>query len=205
MNQYHSETIDTKRFPAIRPILEAWRTVCKTYLTQVPEDAPWNYHERAHTGFFAAAAWKAGGVALEEWRTDKKNGTGPCRNGRGDLWIQRSGLALHIEAKHTWINIRKERARIEKIIAKFRQARRDASDIPCDGSERKVGVLFAAPVIRHKKLGESEALLKTWTKEMKGLDYLAMALICDVPKSRPESKYVSLGVALFVGDAIDHK
>ena len=91
-------------------LLRAWADVCADY-QRIVGDLPWYYHERAQIGFLAAAAWRLGGVALEEWRTDKISHDGPSRNGRGDLWVQLKSGAWHIEAKHVTVRLRGTPAR----------------------------------------------------------------------------------------------
>lgn len=61
------------------------------------------YRERPQVGLFAAAVWKSGGIALEEYGTTKLE-AGAARRGRGDLFIKIAGTGYLCEAKHTWIS-----------------------------------------------------------------------------------------------------
>jgi hypothetical protein len=136
--------------PGCRRILTHWIKVARRYRARTPGDVIWEYHERANTGFLAAAVWLAGGVALEEWRTEKKSDLGPKRQGRGDLWVRCGRLILHAEAKHQWVELGSRRkAGVALVKSKLAEASRDACDIQGHFGEKRVGVLFAAPWMRH--------------------------------------------------------
>jgi len=69
---------ESKGLPKFKPVLDGWLEVQRTFITEMRDDFPWHYHERASIGFLAAGAWRSGPhqtVALEEWHTDK--GTQP--------------------------------------------------------------------------------------------------------------------------------
>ena len=102
MNKFLKDShYEAKETTALGPILKEWIAVQQEYTRQMGDDYGWNYSERASTGFLAVAAWNAGGVALEEWHTDKGPKKDP-RKGRCDLYIYRRRMSLHIEAKHMW-------------------------------------------------------------------------------------------------------
>jgi len=166
------------KLPGVRPILEQWVRVCDRYEAETKDDRVCWYHERAHTGFLAAAAWLAGGVALEEWRTEKKNREGQPRKGRGDLWLSRKSLRLHIEAKHAWIGLRNDPdAALRKVEAKLAEAQRAAREMArISRDELRVGALFAAPVVRRADAAHAEGLLVEWAKNLSRLNCLALAI-----------------------------
>ncbi|MDP3722784.1 MAG: hypothetical protein Q8R91_04725 [Candidatus Omnitrophota bacterium] len=56
----------------------------------------WYAKEETNIGFLAAAAWRLGGVALQEFTV-----TRPEAKGQGDLWIKLGEMGCHIEAKGT--------------------------------------------------------------------------------------------------------
>src|SRR3954466_4010883 len=88
--------------PALKPILHEWIAAQREFTRQKGgEDHSWNHNERASTGFLAVAAWKCGGVSLEEWHTEKGPRNNP-RRGRCDLYIYHRKHSFHIEAKHHW-------------------------------------------------------------------------------------------------------
>lgn len=195
--------INARGLPRVRPILEQWVDVCRTYQSKVQGDRPWYYHERAQIGFLAAASWLSDGVALEEWRTEKKAINGDCRNGRGDIWIQRRHLRLHVEAKHTWVSLTGRPASgIRRVTAKLRMAQRDACDISCGRDEICVGVLFAVPVVRRAVAADAANRFRQWLDGLQKLDCLAVAAIFDPPElDRRGTDNLLPGVALLIGRA----
>lgn len=191
--------------PRSRPILESWARVCRRYRDRADAqgDRVCYYNERAQTGFLAAATWLSGGVALEEWCTEKRSKDGHCRKGRGDLWLQRKNLRLHIEAKHAWIGLGSQaEANIQKVKAKLAKAQGDACDISCSRRERRVGVLFAVPIVRRAAAADAEHRLKQWIAGLQNLDCLALAAAFDPAElDRSGTDELVLGIALLIGRA----
>jgi hypothetical protein len=194
--------VSTPTMFELRPLLKSWVSVCRTYGRCVDGDDVWHYHERAQTGFLAAAAWKARGVALEEWRTEKKSPNGDSRDGRGDLWIQLEDVCAHIEAKHVWCplsnNVERE---VERIKASLGRARHDACEISCGPGERRLGVLFAAPIVRRTAISNGKSQLDSWLAGLQRsrLNF-AWAMDSQCWRSKGNDDVVP-GVALLVGRA----
>lgn len=69
-------------------------------------DAPYVYTERACVGTLAAAAWRSGWIALEEFQLDKKHTDGSTRRGRSDLYIGSSSRDEYVEAKYKPVALR---------------------------------------------------------------------------------------------------
>lgn len=61
-------------------------------------DVPWWYNVRASVGLLAAAVWKTGGYAFEEYSTKKKS-----KVGRVDLEFGTGNEAFIVEAKQCWL------------------------------------------------------------------------------------------------------
>ncbi len=94
--------LNRAKLPGWERLLPAWIRIHSAYTDAfVPNDRELSlyYKERPQVGFLAAAAFAAGGVALEEWGTEKAEGYG-----RSDLWIrlcpQTTDEDYSIEAKH---------------------------------------------------------------------------------------------------------
>lgn len=93
--------------------LDVWTEVIKHWWSkhqlyhQEAEEAGWAYRERPNVGFLAAAVWKAGGVAIEEYEDHKKDRDDKrfLYSGRGDLWVKLGKRGFKLEAKHTHINL----------------------------------------------------------------------------------------------------
>jgi hypothetical protein len=64
--------IDSKGDPKLEKLLNSWGKVLGKFIKQTDKGLPWAYGERAIVGTLAAAAWSAGGVALEEFPTIKR-------------------------------------------------------------------------------------------------------------------------------------
>lgn len=95
------------------PLLHEWMFMMQKY-HKVTEDAPYWYTERANVGLLAAAAWRCGYVALEEYGDTKRRAKADAQSaaadtrdysGRIDLWIGRHGCPEGeiIEAKLAWL------------------------------------------------------------------------------------------------------
>src|SRR5213593_78577 len=146
MKRYFKDSfVDAGSLPALNPILESWIAVQLEYGHAMEnDDEAWWYRERTCVGFLSAAAWRCGGVTLEEWQT-KKGSKEHARNGRCDLYICRRGQQFFIEAKHMYSRATGKREReLRYIGSELERAAVDASALQCKRSE-KLGVLFVAP------------------------------------------------------------
>jgi hypothetical protein len=93
-------------------VLEQWIKI-QSEFDAANEEGPFNYTERPQVGFLAAAIWRANGMALEEWKTEKVGGGSGAEsnayNGRCDLWFNTtskpkdSDFGWYLEAKHLWM------------------------------------------------------------------------------------------------------
>lgn len=54
----------------------------------------WYAKEETNIGFLAAAVWRLGGAALQEFEVTRQDG-----KGQADLWFNLDGLSCHVEAK----------------------------------------------------------------------------------------------------------
>lgn len=94
--------------------LDHWNALIEEWLVLVERfcrltagtDAPYVYTERACVGTLAAAAWRSGWIALEEFQLEKSQGDGDTRLGRSDLYIGSSSRDEYIEAKYKPIALR---------------------------------------------------------------------------------------------------
>ncbi len=95
---------------ALKPVLRRWLRLVHSLTTEwAPEeygadrDVPWWYGERTSIGFFAAACWKSGGQAIEEYSTIKISRSKRTRKqtytGRGDLLFYFKNRVFVAEAK----------------------------------------------------------------------------------------------------------
>lgn len=164
----------------LRPVLRQWIVAVRRYNEQMEIDHAWNYHERAHIGFLAAAAWLAGGVALEEWRT-KKTSSKLAREGRCDLYVYRRPMGLHIEAKHAWIQLTANTdSAVSAVQGNLRKAVQNACDLPVVRGDTRVGILFAVPFISGKDVRHAKPRLLAWLNQIRQLPgHTALAWVFD--------------------------
>jgi len=163
MNKFLKDEYYEADCPALKAILKQWIEVQREYTRQMGDDYSWNYSERASTGFLAVAAWQSGGVALEEWRTEKGPKNDP-RKGRCDLYIYHSKQSFHIEAKHMWSRATgKQPKEVSYIERQLTKAVVDAKALQCPRDE-KLGILFLAPFYPIGKQTDMTIHVATWLK-----------------------------------------
>lgn len=132
-----------KVFEKLRP---HWFQVMRKYAETwgwEKREAHWGYRERTHIGFLAAAVWKAGGVALEEYSTDKFRETNKGSqkgNGRCDLFFRIKKQGYTLEAKHAWSTLGSEKRSLKPIKRNIRWACKDAAAV--QGQGKQLGVVF---------------------------------------------------------------
>lgn len=96
-------------------LLEEWILSIERFSRITNGDVPYWYNERANIGILAAAAWRCGRIALEEFQHEKidalsdgesESASQKSRNGRCDLWISGDNRSEEIvEAKFRWLNM----------------------------------------------------------------------------------------------------
>src|SRR5688500_1438125 len=103
------------------------------------KDQAWWYRERPCVGFLAAAAWRIGGVCLEEWLT-RKGPLRQCRYGRCDLYVCLERKQFFIEAKHTYSRATAVLgSELERLRVRLEKASDEAANLQCKDVE-KLGV-----------------------------------------------------------------
>lgn len=98
-------------------LMEEWILSIERFSRITDGDVPYWYNERANIGVLAAAAWRCGRIALEEFQYEKIDVSSDEEtdetaqnkwNGRCDLWISNDRTAEIVEAKFKWLNMRSE-------------------------------------------------------------------------------------------------
>jgi hypothetical protein len=176
---------------ALQDILQKWLITQSRYAGKVKGDYSWNYRERTCIGFLAAATWLSGGVALEEWKTEKKKGRHTCY-GRCDLWIRHMRTDFFIEAKHSHVAFQHGRHNdaVSYLKKRLRVAVKDAKKQPVDCSSRvkRLGVLFVGAKFYSK---DAESLTRTRAaglKKLYDLPHSAMAWLFEPPQSKKKPR-----------------
>lgn len=152
------EYYDTKSLELLDNHLAEWIRVLKVSFEKVG-DSPFGYSERTQVGFFAAASWRLGIPALEEWGTTKGTEESPSK-GRCDLWIQTGDL--HIEAKHAWCDVSRGRANEQERIVKVIEDSKASARWLSKDVERRLAFTFLAPCIAKKRVADIDRLTTDW-------------------------------------------
>lgn len=149
-----------KKDKDLQQILRKWKQLMKELVEEWADDgdAPWWYNERTSVGLFAAAVWKKGGHAIEEYTTNKKfrNNRGKTNNkyGRGDLlFYLNSNKTFVAEAKQEYLSLNRS-PDTKKVISLLTIARKDSVCVPNYGIARRLGMVFMVPYSKSKPTDE---------------------------------------------------
>ena len=85
----------------LKALIKNWIWAMVKYIKLCKKDIPYWWDENSNTGFLAAAAWKTGAVALEQYSVHRRGGS----KGHGDLWVTfsgKDGFDFSAEAKIIW-------------------------------------------------------------------------------------------------------
>ena len=197
------EHSDAKNIPALKLILTGWIAALKDYNKvhdgKYPEFAWW-YHERACIGFLAAAAWRSGGVALEEWVTNKGEKTAP-RKGRSDLYVKKpQTYEFHIEAKRTWVSVTSKNA-MQHLQKELARANVDCGQLQNPKRDERLAVLFVSPYFVPGKQENMRAQLSHWLEQFENeFSHCAIAWLFDgaslEPKKGQKAEKVHPGIVM---------
>lgn len=134
-------------------LLEEWCLVHERYCRLVPGDAIYWNGERPNVAALAAAAWRCGWAALEEFAQPKiANRSGFA--GRADLYLLSPRSEDYVEAKFDWFSVSSKRSNTVRLLRTFRAALADAHNVHLKpGKHRRVGVAFGSPYTREERLG----------------------------------------------------
>ena len=167
--------INSGSIRCFHPILKSWTEALERYLGCLQnEDSPWWYNERATLSSFAAAAWVAEGIALEEYSTEKGK-HGEAWKGRCDLFLGIQGQFFGCEAKQVWCAVgRTARGGRAVVEAGLRKACGDARKLK-RREGRRLGLCFAVPYFPDRDRDHIEGHLKPWLEGLKGIEYSCIA------------------------------
>lgn len=149
-------------------LLEEWILSIERFSRITNGDVPYWYNERANIGVLAAAAWRCGRIALEEFQYEKidvsSNGetdetTQKKWNGRCDLWISNDRSEEIVEAKFKWLNMRSEKL-TEFARSCLMEAVGDAKNTRGNDEIKAIGVAFLPVYAKADKVGDIDALEK---------------------------------------------
>jgi hypothetical protein len=167
-------------------MLREWIRANAAYVEQCEDsDAPWWFNERAALSVVAAAAWLAGGIALEEYtapkhRTGAKLGSSGERT-RCDLFVSfkkdvRVGGNHNFicEAKIIWPKLDSPKL-AQRIHQGIDTVRRDTQRTLNDGYSRRLGILLISPWMTRGGKDDWREYALRFVEVLKSLDGVAVA------------------------------
>jgi hypothetical protein len=86
---------------ALETVFVEWISLVVQYMRCERRPHRWSL-ENTDVGLFASAAWRSGGIALEQVSAKKKQGS-KVSTGRIDLWLNFDGVDYITEAKVAWM------------------------------------------------------------------------------------------------------
>lgn len=190
-------SVKNEALNSFKPIIMAWFQVLEDYAnlsnvgTELDRDSAFGYRERPQVGFLAAAAWRAGGVALEEWGTSKGDETVQSY-GRNDLWIRLGVKEWFIEAKHHFCRLHKSEVP-DEMVNHLKWAHSDIGKLKLE-NQLKVGALFVSPLWKSENLPDRTAALATWKAACYQVEADLTAIVLDTKSDNSEWA----GLALFL-------
>jgi hypothetical protein len=145
------------------PVLREWQKAMERLSNDFkPDDVPWWHNERAWVGVLAAATWKAGGRAFEEYSDEKikrpKKGRPKKVSGRVDLWIRIGSKEYVIEAKHIYVNIGGRKS-LPKINDAIKVLRSDISRVRAYPGQKKLRMVCVTPCLIKSKGEQIDELI----------------------------------------------
>lgn len=162
---------DARHITPLQSVFEEYLNFLRVYAANHAEGA-WAYRERTHVGIIAAASWKAGFLALEEWAAEKTREGGSGR-GRCDLWIAQENI--HIEAKHKWCNVPGSNRSSISISNTIKEAINNASHLNVEQSSgipgHRLAFTFLAPIIEaHRDHIDPDHATKIWLEQLNEIE-----------------------------------
>jgi hypothetical protein len=169
--------IRLKKLASLRPILKQWIAITRQYVRCWDGDVPWWHGERASLSLFAGAIWKAGGLAFEEYASDKRsrNKLG-LYHGRADLSFQFNKQEFRVEAKKAWSCSRPSEFNPSLHISdQLTEACKDMRKCIISRTDRKLAIVFAEVKIARKHKEQTDVLIDRWIESIADVDYSACA------------------------------
>ena len=156
--------------------MEEWLLAVERYCRVTEgEDAPYAYNERANVGLLAAAAWRCGRVALEEFQFEKGAKYRPKWAGRADLWMASEDTEEFVEAKFCWVSLQKRREIAEVVGPAMQAAVKDAKASTGGNGAKAIGVGFFPVYLPASRVEAIDDLIQAILDEFKEAPHHAIA------------------------------
>ena len=170
------------------------------------EDYPWWYNERACIGTLAAAIWRSGGTAFEEYTSEKVKDHSELASlkkpdhGRTDLFFSHYGKDYIVEAKQWWPNLESVESHIVGLAEALKKAENDVRAVN-EESDDRLSVVFAVPKAVHSVLGNLSSLVRDWKDRIDAEenDYSARAIFFpEIGSQVQDESWVYPGIGVFL-------
>lgn len=190
-------------------LFEEWCIAHERYCRVTKDEAAFWYRERANVGVLAAAAWRCGWVALEEFGTQKTDRSAPTqadveelnwKYGRADLFIGSENHEEWIEAKFNWASLNSTDL-VGQINKSFKKAVDDANCLKGDQEGRYIAISFISFYIKPKTIEEIDNKINEAINQFNNVDFDACAWVFpEILKETELDSYGNkrVGVAMFV-------
>lgn len=175
-------------------LLDHWHSALNQYMDLMEgDDLPQWYNERSHVGFLAAAVWKMGGVALEEYSTFRQqNNTSAAADstpGRCDLYFNLENLDCVVESKVEWCsNYSTEDA--QRVRTKLEEAGLQLLTLPKEErAEHGVVLCWALPWIKSGS-GDEASNMTAFANQFEGdLSIVCVYYVDMADRKEAETRY----------------
>lgn len=138
-------------------ILEEWILATERY-SRICEgrEAPFVFTEVANVGLVAAAVWRSGGIAMQEYVAEKGVKHRPKWTGRVDMWLNCNGKEQILEAKMNTLPVHHTQEIDGFISSRLSVALEDARQSRGATDVDSLGALFVVPSITFNQVSKLE-------------------------------------------------
>jgi hypothetical protein len=170
------------RLTGLKPLLHRWTRLIVEYAEAFGEPPYW-CNERADVSILAGAAWREGGMCLEEFSAEKGTKSDKWK-GRADLFIRLGQTDYSIEAKRLYVGLRPNPA-VKRVAESLEAACRDAAACEGEQADFRIGITFAVPYLKADRL-VTPRLRDAFLDSIRGVrhDFLAWQFLRTDPKTQ---------------------
>ena len=167
---YTSEVIiNNRKLHPIRKVFDSWININIEYSERYQyTDCLFWYNERSNVGALAGAIWRIGGVALEEYSSEKQVNTDDrVYQGRRDLYFEYNSNRYLCEAKIKWLKCSKNDTKsLSEINYELAKARTDTENSLRGGTGAEAGlaIVFVVPYCPTESNAGQSAILESITQ-----------------------------------------
>ena len=177
----------TPEFHFIKPIMESWTSLYEKTAEAFPQENKAGFTEKGYVSMLCAASWLMNIPAATEVPTKKQ---GRTNSSPVDILLSIGNVRIAGEAKPAWSN-----QGLDKAVAKLEEARKEASCLPSDLADHRLGVLFFSFWCQQIP---DESLIEGAKKRFRAECPVGIAWFINVPKSQQAKEYSPGGFGGFM-------